>query len=98
MIPANGDRIEYGGRQRQVIGRLRYPTPPEPGAIIGPNGWGEKCVILGTVEGVTLIGLAIMSDIEAATDRIAALGPASLHENRAHRVRFNEAAVTTPRG
>lgn len=86
MIPQAGDRIDYGGTPRQVIGHLRYPSPPEPGAIVGPNAWGEKCVVLATVGGVTLIGLAIVSDIEAATDRIAESGPASLHEIRARRV------------
>lgn len=95
MIPAVGDRIDYAGKSRQVIGHLRYPAPPEPGAIVGPNGWGEKCVVLGTVDGVTLIGRAIVSDIEAATDRIAVSGgsPVSLHEIRAHRVRFNDQAA-----
>ena len=91
MIPAVGARIDYGGTPRQVIGHLHYPEPPEVGAIVGPNGWGEKCVVLGTVDGVTLIGLAIVSDIDAATDRIAASGPASPHEIRAHRVRMNAA-------
>ena len=83
MIPAVGDRIDYGGKSRQVVGRLRYPSPPDPGTIIGPNGWGEKCVVLATVDGVTLIGRAIVADIEAALVEIVAFGPRSVAETRA---------------
>lgn len=62
----------YNGTDRRVFGRLRYPDPPEPGTLVGPNGWGETCVVLGTVDGVTLIGRAIVPDMEAARDRVAA--------------------------
>jgi hypothetical protein len=88
----------YEGRARKVLGRLHYPEPPEPGTIVGPNAWGEKCVVLGTVvEGdrpTTLIGLAITDDITRATDRIQGLngqvasGPRSLQERRANRVQW----------
>lgn len=64
-----GDQREtypYGGKARQVIGRLHYPEAPEPGAIIGPNGMGDMCVVLGTESDGTLIGRAILSDITAA--------------------------------
>jgi hypothetical protein len=84
------DRLEtypYEGKDRRVIGRLHYPEAPEPGAIVGPNGWGEKCVVLGTVteadRPTTLIGLAVTDDVTRATARIAEAGPRSLPETRA---------------
>lgn len=85
----------YEGRDRNVLGTLRYPEPPEPGTIVGPDAWGEPCVVLGTDDGVTSIGLAIADDISRATDRINGLngqsssGPRSLYERRSDRVRFN---------
>jgi hypothetical protein len=88
------DTISYEGKNRRILGRLRYPDPPEPGTIVGPNGWGEKCVILGTVDGATLVGLAITDDISRATARIQGLdgqtasGPRSLQERRANRVQW----------
>lgn len=88
----------YEGRDRNVIGRLRYPEPPEPGTIVGPNSWGEKCVILGTEGGVTLVGLAIGEDIGRATERINGLdgrspaGPRSRTERRADRAGFSAAS------
>lgn len=65
------ETFSYNGTDRQVFGRLRYPEPPEPGTLVGPNGWGETCVALGTVDGVTLIGRAIVSDMQAARARTA---------------------------
>lgn len=94
-MPDQMETIEYEGKNRQVTGRLRYPEPPEPGTIVGPNAWGEKCVILATVDGVTLVGLAIADDISRATARIQGLdgqtasGPRSLQERRVNRVAFN---------
>jgi hypothetical protein len=84
----------YEGKNRRVIGRLRYLEPPEPGTIVGPNGWGEKCVILGTEQGVTMVGLAITDDISRATARIQGLdgqtasGLRSLQERRVNRVQW----------
>lgn len=68
------ETIEYDGRVRQITGRLHYSDPPDPGSIVGPNAWGETCVVLGNrVEDgrlTTLIGLAITTDAEAAIHRI----------------------------
>lgn len=83
MIPAVSDRIDYGGSQRLVIGRLSYSEPPEPGTLIGPNAWGETCVVLATVDGVTLIGLATQPDVAEASAYAANFGPRSPVEDRA---------------
>jgi len=80
-----GDRVDYQGGRRQVTGRLHYPTPPVPGTLVGPNGWGEVCVVLGTVAGLTLLGLAIRDDFAAAFVATAVAGgvdPRSLFERR----------------
>lgn len=79
-MPDQMETIGYEGKNRRVIGRLRYLEPPDVGAIVGPNAWGEKCVVLATVDGVTLVGLAIQDDMARAAARRAALGPASLLE------------------
>jgi hypothetical protein len=78
--PEIGDRLNYEGAQRQIRGRLTYGRPPEPGTLVGPNGWSEACVVLGTVGGVTLIGLATAADVERARAVIAATGPRSRYE------------------
>jgi hypothetical protein len=94
-MPDQMETIPYEGKDRRVIGRLRYLEPPEPGTLVGPNAWGEKCVILATVNGVTLVGLAVAGDIDRATVRIQGLdgqtpsGPRSLQERRVNRVAFN---------
>lgn len=59
-----GDRFPYGAGSRQVRGVLRYPEAPDPGQIIGPDGMGELCVVLGTIEDRTYVGLAIAPDFE----------------------------------
>jgi hypothetical protein len=83
MLPEVGDRVDYRGQQRQVIGYLRYGLPPEPGTLVGPNGWGETCVVLGTVGSVTLIGRATRPDVDQAETDVAA--PRSLFELAAMR-------------
>lgn len=72
--------IDYNGQQKFVAGRLKYPTPPEPGTILGPNTVGEHLVVLGTDEesGESLIGYAGQPEIAAAVDR----DPQSLTEFR----------------
>jgi hypothetical protein len=93
-MPDQMETITYEGKSRRILGRLRYPEPPEPGTIVGPNGWGEKCVILDTIDGETLVGLAITDDISRATARIQGLdgqvasGPRSLQERRQNRVQW----------
>lgn len=71
------ETVTFEGRQRQVVGRLHYPEPPEPGTLVGPNGWGERCVVLGASGADTLIGLAIADDISRATAVVARSGPRS---------------------
>lgn len=73
------ETIEYEGKTRRVIGRLHYPEPPVPGTLIGPNAWGETCVVLAS-DDVTLIGLAVVSDVTAASERLDE--PQSLAEFR----------------
>jgi len=51
---------------RAVVGQLHYPSPPEPGTILGPNAWGELVVVLGTEEGTTYLGLATADEVAAA--------------------------------
>lgn len=69
--------VEYEGKQRHVAGRLRYPEPPEPGTLIGPNAWGERCVVLATAGGESLIGLATVEDVDRARAAVAEGGPRS---------------------
>jgi hypothetical protein len=77
------ETISYHGKMRQVRGRLRYPTPPAPGTIVGPNDMGETLVIFGTVaDGSSLVGLAIVDDMERCRARVAVHGPASVHERQ----------------
>lgn len=57
------ETFEYQGRARRVVGRLHCPEPPMPGAIVGPNAMGEALVVLGTVDGDTLIGYADRNDV-----------------------------------
>ena len=76
------ETIQYEGRTRQVRGRLHYPGPPAPGTIVGPNDMAETLVLFGTDERGTLVGLAIVDDMERARDRAAVHGPASVHERQ----------------
>lgn len=64
------ERHELNGRDRQIIGRLHYPEPPADGALLGPNAWGETTVVLGTVDGTTLVGRAIVDDISRVGSRL----------------------------
>lgn len=74
----------YEGQARQVVGRLRYPSPPPPGALVGPNCFDEPLVVLGTElengEPITLVGRAIHSDVQAAGERTSKGDPISLFE------------------
>lgn len=74
------ETIEYEGKKRRVIGRLHYQEPLAPGTLIGPNAWGETCVVLAVPDDVTLIGLAVVSDVTAASERLDE--PQSLAEFR----------------
>lgn len=74
------ERVEHAGKMRQVVGRLTYPEPPEPGTIVGYGRGIETLVVLGTVDGVSLMGRAIVSDMDAAAERVSDAGPASMAE------------------
>jgi hypothetical protein len=80
-VSAINDRpatYRYGDKDRRVLGVLTYPHQPRPGTLVGPNGWGEICVVLGPLPGGrTAIGLAIKPDMVAAAARIAEHGPES---------------------
>lgn len=68
----------YDGKMRRVLGKLTYPQQPRPGVLVGPDAWGEICVVLGPLpDGRTVLGLAVRSDIVAATARIIEHGPES---------------------
>lgn len=54
----------YNGRY--VAGQLYYQTAPEPGTILGPNGFGELLVVLGSEDGITYLGLATQPEVDAA--------------------------------
>lgn len=60
------ETFEYLDRQRRVAGRVRYPEPPEPGTITGRTAFGERCVVLGTVAGLTLMAVADTTDLGLA--------------------------------
>lgn len=75
--------IEYAGQQRFVAGRLRYPTPPEPGTILGPNETREDLVVLGQDGAATLVGYATTEDRAAAMRRAVLEGnPRSAREHQ----------------
>ncbi len=61
--------IDYAGQQRHIAGRLRHPTPPEPGTILGPNDTREDMVVLGQDGDDTLIGYATTEDRATALRR-----------------------------
>ncbi|MFI7608760.1 hypothetical protein ACIBTV_27120 [Micromonospora sp. NPDC049366] len=74
---------EYAGQQRFVAGRLRYPTPPEPGAIVGPNTTSEYMVVLRQDGADTLVGFATTEDRVSAMRRaVIESDPRSLTEYR----------------
>lgn len=71
--------VDYNGQKKVAAGRMRFPTAPEPGTILGPNTMGEHLVVLTTDEnGDTLLGYAGKPEIAAAMDR----DPQSLTEFR----------------
>lgn len=84
-VPAKGDRVMYEGSLRTVAGRLRYPEPPIPGTITGRTAFLERCVVLATIDGVTLLAIAIAEDFERADARLAESGPLSPDEAAALR-------------
>lgn len=86
-----GDRVpmrrdgDEAAQQRQVKGFLRYPEPPAPGTLVGPNGWGETCLVLGTRLDRTAIGLATNDDFEWAVQHGVAGVPGSPLYDAVHR-------------
>lgn len=75
--------IEYAGQERFIAGRLRYPTPPAPGTILGPNETQEDLVVIGQDGDHTLVGYATTEDRAAAMRRSILEGnPHSVREHR----------------
>lgn len=68
--------FDYDGQQRFVAGRLRYPTPPAPGTILGPNDFREYLVVLGDDGEYSLVGYATTEDKAAALRRTILEGDA----------------------
>jgi len=54
---------------RAVAGSARYPSPPEPGTIVGPNAFGEHLVVVGTEGGVTTFSYVTTDDVTASLER-----------------------------
>lgn len=75
--------VDYHGTARFVAGRAHYPTPPEPGTIVGPNTLGEHLVVLGQDGPATLIGYATVDDLRAAAREATTTGgPRSVAEHQ----------------
>lgn len=56
--------------KRPIAGTLKYPSPPEPGTILGPMWTKEYLVVLGQNEdGRTVLGYAQPVELEAAVTR-----------------------------
>lgn len=75
---------------RPIAGRLRYPTPPEPGTILGPTRiTREFLVVLGQEpDGRTLLGYAQRDELTTSAALVVAGGaPRSVAEHRAVEIR-----------
>lgn len=74
--------VDHITGRRLVAGRLRYPSPPEPGTIVGPKDiTREHLVVLTTTPaGWTLFGYASDADLTAALTHAYLDGPRSLNE------------------
>lgn len=61
-----------GWGDRPIAGRLRFPSPPQPGTILGPKViTRELVVVLGQdEEGFTVLGYAQYAELDAARDRV----------------------------
>lgn len=79
---------------RPIAGRLRFPTPPEPGTLLGRMWTDEWIVALDTVDGVTQVGYATADE-----RNIRPSSPRSVFEARAvamlGRADFLRALATT---
>lgn len=58
---------------RYFAGTARYPSPPEPGTIVGPTEVGEFLVVLWTDDGVTTFGYATQPEIEASRGKMRSI-------------------------
>lgn len=83
-----GQTVEYAGALRLVAGRARYPSPVEPGTIVGPKDiTREHLVAIGTdADGMTLFGYATDADLTAALTNAYLNGPRSTNEHKAARI------------
>lgn len=72
----------------QIIGQLRYPTPPEPGTVVGPDSEGTFYVVLGapdgTTHGMTDMGRATYNDLNGIKERAAQKLPARSRTEAGH--------------
>lgn len=59
--------IEIDGLKRFAIGSLCYPTPPEPGTVVGPHPiTREWLTVIGTdKDGRTWLGPSTRDDLDA---------------------------------
>lgn len=90
-----GSTIEHNGVVRLVAARGRYPSPVEPGTIVGPRDiTREHLVALTTTpDGVTLFGWATSADLAASLTHAFINGSRSVAEHRNSRL-----GVATPIG
>lgn len=70
--------LDEAALRRPIAGRLRYPTPPDPGTIVGPAWTGELLTVIGQdSQGRTVLGYATVDELAALP---APAGPRSLTE------------------
>lgn len=83
-----GGSVEYGGALRFVAARGRYPSPVEPGTIVGPRDITREHLIALKTEpdGWTLFGYATDADLAAALANAYEHGPRSVNEHIARQV------------
>jgi hypothetical protein len=63
--------VEYQGKKRHVCGRARYPSPPEPGTIVGPKDITRESLVVLAQDGEwTLFGYATVGDLDDAARRL----------------------------
>jgi hypothetical protein len=74
------EKTEVDGQTRWVHRRVRYPSPPLIGTLVGPNDAGEHFVVVGQDGDVTLLSYATNPDFVAARAYIIEQGPRSVAE------------------
>lgn len=74
------EKIEVNGATRWVHKRVRYPSPPAVGTVVGPNDMNEHFVVVGQDGDETLLSYATAPDIVTARAYVFEHGPRSVTE------------------